>query len=141
MKTNLSSNYLRQHIWGGSRRSHLDRRCEKPESLSFAHEGQRIVAVANIDLNILLRAQRGQWIRKCGREAAVEVEKGVICVLVEVDLRYVAIPVWSALTGPEMSGTNAASSLTQLLGATLRNERHGVNRFSLVQLLSQILVQ
>lgn len=102
-----------------------------------------MVAVANIDLIILLRAQRGQWIRKCGREAAVEVEKGVICVLVEVDLRYVAIPVWSALkvTGPEMSGTNAASSITQLLGATLRNERHGVNRFSLVQLLSQILVQ
>ena len=100
-----------------------------------------MVAVANVDLSILLRAQRGQWIRKCGREAAVEVEKGVICVLVEVDLRYVAISVWSALAVTEMSGTNAASSPTELLGATLRNERYGVNRFSLVQLLSQILVQ
>jgi hypothetical protein len=42
-------------------------------------------------------------------QAALGVEKGGICVLVEIELRYVAIPVWSALAGPEISGTNAAS--------------------------------
>ncbi len=79
---------------------------------------------------------------KCGREAAVEVrEGGNLCARRSPTYDTLRFHVWSALFEPEMSGTNAASSRTELLGATLRNEGHGVNRFSLVQLLSQILVQ
>lgn len=48
-QTNISKIYLRQHIWRG-RGSHLDRCCEKREGLSFAHEGQRMVAGVKVAL-------------------------------------------------------------------------------------------
>jgi hypothetical protein len=62
-QTDLGNNYLRQHVGGGVG-SHLDRRCEKPESLRFAHEGQRMVAGVDLHLCILLRTPYRQWIRR-----------------------------------------------------------------------------
>jgi hypothetical protein len=112
-QADLGNNYLRQHVGGGVG-SHLDRRCEKPESLRFAHEGQRMVAGVDLHLCILLRTPYRQWIRRGPWAGSSRSREGGICVLVEIELRYVAIPVWSVLAGTEMSGTNAASF--QLVG-------------------------
>ena len=60
--TVLSNHYLRQHVGGGSG-SHLDRRCEKPEGLGFAHEGQRMVAGIGRHLSIRLRTPCKQRFR------------------------------------------------------------------------------
>jgi hypothetical protein len=107
-QADLGNNYLRQHVGGGVG-SHLDRRCEKPESLRFAHEGQRMVAGVDLHLCILPRTPYRQWIRRGSWAGNSRSREGGICVLVEIELRYVAIPVWPALAGSEMSGTNAAS--------------------------------
>jgi hypothetical protein len=106
LETISSNHYLRKHIGGGSG-SHLDRRCEKPDSLSFAHEGQRMVAGVGRHLCMLLCTPCRQWIRRGRGQAAVGLEKGeFVC---SWKSRY-HLAVWSALSEPELSGTHAASS-------------------------------
>jgi hypothetical protein len=69
-------NYLRQHVGGGVG-SHLDRRCEKPESLRFAHEGQRMVAGVDLLTYVSCCAHRIDNGFEEGRgQVTVEVEKG-----------------------------------------------------------------
>lgn len=75
LQTNLGNDYLRQHVGGGGG-SHCDRRCKKPEGLSFAHEGQRLVCGVDCHLCILLQIPCRQWIRGGSWEAAVGAEKG-----------------------------------------------------------------
>jgi len=110
LETILSNHYLCQHVGGGSG-SHLDRRCEKPESLSFAHEGQWMVGGVNRHLCMLLQTLCRQWIRRGCWQAAVGVEKGeFVC---SWKWRYDTLRFqWevSVVADPEMSGTNAGSS-------------------------------